>query len=317
MIPEFLRNTPPANESQDIILNDSFPNRYKDQIKKLEKVYIKNKDSKYFFDELVNICLLINDVARETIFYNATKFMLNRDSETTVKLYIYYLNGVLNNHKLVTEKKLYSLIVNHNRVEFIKPIKKEYSVLLLIYELNIKIIETLKNEVQIQFFKDILIKFISNKDINEALNKVPNISRKKIRIDNNQVVKIQQQHSESVSLLNEYLKDESENNTFDSTALKSGKVAPTVEIRSKSLSGAGGIVFSNIQLSALSIFAKNNLRVLQSDMDTFARSRGILKNQLIESLNELCYDRLDDVLIEEKENFYIINSDYYQTVFAK
>lgn len=41
------------------------------------------------------------------------------------------------------------------------------------------------------------------------------------------------------------------------------------------------------------------------------------KNQLIESINEICYNNLDDVLIEEEEDNYIINENYYQRILAK
>jgi hypothetical protein len=236
--------------------------------------------------------------------------MLEYDSETAIKLYLHYLN-----HK-ITKKE----IVLQDWDIDVKTIKKAFPLLAQIYELRNIIIKSLKTEKQQQAFKDILIKYIADNNINKALNSVPDIYRKKIRIDNNQIAKIQQQHAESVSLLNEYMKDESENNTIDSTNIKTGKTThetSTAEICSESLPDAGDIVFSKIQLSALSIFTKNNLCVSQSDMETFARSKGVLKNQLIESLNELCYDCLDDVLIEENEDGYIINSDYYQTIFAK
>jgi hypothetical protein len=46
----------------------------------------------------------------------------------------------------------------------------------------------------------------------------------------------------------------------------------------------------------------------------FAKSKGIFKNQLIESINEICYDFLDDVLIEEEDDYYTINRNYFQTI---
>lgn len=36
----------------------------------------------------------------------------------------------------------------------------------------------------------------------------------------------------------------------------------------------------------------------QIEIEEFVKSKGVLKNQLIESINESCYELLDDVLIE-------------------
>jgi hypothetical protein len=76
------------------------------------------------------------------------------------------------------------------------------------------------------------------------------------------------------------------------------------------------LVFTPLHLSVLEIFAKNNFSVLQSELESFAKSKGVFKNQLIESINEICYEDLDDVLIEEEDEYYIINPNYYQRLLA-
>ena len=70
-------------------------------------------------------------------------------------------------------------------------------------------------------------------------------------------------------------------------------------------------------MTALEIFAKGNFSIPQSELETFAKSKGVFKNQLIESINEICYEDLDDVLIEEEDEHYIINPNYYQRLLAK
>ena len=37
-----------------------------------------------------------------------------------------------------------------------------------------------------------------------------------------------------------------------------------------------------------------------SEVESFAKERGMFKNQVIESINDRCYEVLDDVLIEEE-----------------
>ena len=40
----------------------------------------------------------------------------------------------------------------------------------------------------------------------------------------------------------------------------------------------------------------------------------MFRNQLIESINESCFETLDDILIEEEEDYYQINEDYYKQI---
>jgi hypothetical protein len=66
----------------------------------------------------------------------------------------------------------------------------------------------------------------------------------------------------------------------------------------------------------LEIFKKNDLRVLQSDVDIFAKSKNVFKNYLIDSINEVCFETLDDILIEEIDEFYVINEDNLKIILT-
>jgi hypothetical protein len=140
-----------------------------------------------------------------------------------------------------------------------------------------------------------------------------NISKKRIQIDNRAIAKIQQQHIESVAILNEYMKDENEENET--------KISPQITQiyaeRNSCETLAGSVELSQIQLSALSLFDENDFSVSHSDMEAFARSNSLMKNQLVESINEFCYELLDDVLIEENDEYYTVNPCYYQKVLTK
>ena len=74
--------------------------------------------------------------------------------------------------------------------------------------------------------------------------------------------------------------------------------------------------FSPLHTSTLEVFFKNNYSILQSEVELYAKSKGAFKNQLIDTINEICYDRLDDLLIEEDEEYYTINQHYYQKLLA-
>jgi hypothetical protein len=279
----------------------SFPQLRNKYLKDLKKNYT---DSKLFFNEIIE--LNINN--SESIFYSATVFLLKRDKEMTLKLYFYYLRASVKNHTILTEKRMISLLVNQKWEEAIRTLKKKYPIMLQIYELNLRIFNLLSNnKEQVSVLKNLLTVFIWTKKLDDAINGIPEIFRKKIQIDSRSIVEIQRQHTESVTLLNEYLKDESEDENN----------IPPVSVPQTENTNADDIGFSQIQMDVLSLFAENNLSLSHSDMETFAKSKNVMKNQLVESINELCYEPLDDILIEEDEEYYTINSSYYQKVLAK
>lgn len=53
------------------------------------------------------------------------------------------------------------------------------------------------------------------------------------------------------------------------------------------------------------------------DFDIYAKDNNIFKNHLIDSINEIYYEVLDDILIEEEDEFYTILKDYYQKITIK
>ena len=68
------------------------------------------------------------------------------------------------------------------------------------------------------------------------------------------------------------------------------------------------------QISLLELFKNSNLKVMQIDIDVFAKSQNILKNYLIENINDVCFEILDDILIEENDEYYIINEVYFKMI---
>ena len=170
----------------------------------------------------------------------------------------------------------------------------------------------------------IVSELIKDKDLDKALknvSKVYEVKRRKIQIDTASIKEVQQQHSGTVELLNEYLKDdfEDENNKIKSQEISNEEIK--IEITQKSEVHQSAFVseltFSEIHTSALELFSKSDFSVSQSELEAFAKSKGIFKNQLIESINDTCYECLDDVLIEEEDDYYTINTNYFQIISAK
>lgn len=148
------------------------------------------------------------------------------------------------------------------------------------------------------------------------------VKRKKIELDSALIQEAEQKHSTTVDLLSEYFNDEKEdgNSPNQIQELKKGGVKINTAQQTKperDSSSIYSISFTPLQLAIMAIFTGHNFSVTQTEIEAFAKSKGVFKNQLIESINETCYEILDDVLIEEEENIYTINQNYYQLLLAK
>ena len=254
------------------------------------------------------------------MFYEATKFIVKYDNETAIKLYFYYLVNAISNHKILTDKRLKALIVERNLEKAIKLLKNEYPIVPKLFKFNSSLIEKLfKTNEQLGNFEKIFKEFLNDKNIDDVIKKIPNIYRKKIKLNNESVSEIKQQHFGTVELLNKYLNDDDENSISIEEAQTTNEKESKIEIihKTEEIQNSIDIVFTQIQTSTLDFFVKSNFSVLQSEFETFAKSKGIFKNQLIESINDVCYEHLDDILIEEDDEYYTINPDYYQTILEK
>jgi stress response protein SCP2 len=139
------------------------------------------------------------------------------------------------------------------------------------------------------------IKYPENKHESEFINK-----RKKIDLESKKIEHVSQNHDETVTLLSDFFKDDFEENEDDESI-----------IESEELSYVG---LDNIQKQVLKLFSENNLKILQLEIEMFVKSQGRFKNQLINSINEVCFEKIDDILIEEDGELYIINEYYYKKV---
>ncbi|MEL1245161.1 tellurite resistance TerB C-terminal domain-containing protein [Flavobacterium sp. DGU11] len=286
----------PPDRTAEIDLNAQNPLRWKFRFDEIIQKY--DGDPKKFVSDIVILGTLNKrNPALENIFYEASKFMAEHEKESSLKLYIYYLHYNLRSAKF-DDKQL------------TKTIQK-------------KLFAT--NE-QIHDFQIIVSNLINDKDLENALIALPKVyavKRKKIQLDRDAIRQVNEKHADTVELLNEYLKDEYEDDTniFKTEEINDDEIVMAITSKSDTTEAASAfdssLNFTQIQQEVLEMFAKANLSVIQQDVDVFARSKGVFKNQLIESLNELCYDTLDDVLIEEEDEYYTINENYYQTITAK
>ena len=282
----------PLSEQLETKLNSLKPNRWKIIFKELTNNY--NGNSKDFVNSIVLLGNLNKQsLSIENIFFEASKFIAKHDSESALTLYIHYLY-----HDLKS--------ASFDNKQLTKTIQKSL----------------FKTDKQLHDFEKIVSELIRDKDLDKALravSKIYEVKRKKIKLDTVSIKDIKQQHWGTVELLNEYLKDDVENDiSIENTQIEEDKEFKIETIlQTEKSQNSIDIVFTQIQTSALDFFTKNNFSVLQSEFETFAKSKGIFKNQLIESINDICYEYLDDILIGEDDEYYTINQDYYNTILAK
>lgn len=295
LLPTLSGNITKPNEATEIELNAQTTSRWKNRYEELITNF--GGATGEFFEEIIELGRLNKkNPSQENIFFEASKFIAKFDKVASLKLYVYYLHYDLNS-------------ANFENKQMTKSIQKNL----------------FKTDEQLQDFEQIVSELIKDKDLEKALIAIPKIyeiKRKKILLDRTTISEVQQQHSGTVELLNEYLRDGLDDEDKSTEAQEISKVGVEIEIKQKKEERQQTVflkelTLSPLQISTLELFSKSNFSVTQLEIDEFAKSKGVFKNQLIDSINETCYDVLDDILIEEDHDSYTIIPEYLQKISAK
>ena len=225
------------------------------------------------------------------IHFEAMKLFSSINRITALKFYVNYYAS-----KLKTKKSK------------IKPLPKNVSK------------KVFANKNQEEQFHKILVILRSDGQLIKAINEVPTVfkvQRKKIKINQQEVLKINETHKETVEKLNIILNVEEEDILSEEVKSK-----PTVinKIEEKNLESIFGktpdkgqsisISFDPIQKAILLLFKGNNLSLTDEQVSAFAKKNRKFKGQLINGINELFYEIEEDVLIEDDDGLFSINQDY-------
>lgn len=288
--PLLLGSIKKPDTATEIKLNAQNTSRWKQQLDVIEKKHLR--DAPAFFNEVNKLAELNQkNPAIGNIFLEASKSIAKFDKEASLKLYMHYL-----------DHDLKSTVIENRQPT--KTINKRL----------------LKSNDQHREFEKIVNRFLHVKDLQQAFDQIPNIyaiQRKRIRLDKRLVQEVQQQHTGTVELLTEYLNDECQED--DSVISEKGnyKRKVTIPIQSRIETEDAGVGFNKINLtdiqkSVLDLFVKSGSFVPRLEIEAFAKEKNMFKDQLIESINESCFEALDDILIAEVEEYYEINQDYYK-----
>jgi len=283
------------DEETDIELYSQNTNRWKIKFEELTINY--NEKPKEFIESIIALGKLNHkNPSVENIFYEASKFIAKYDKKSALYLYVYYLYYDLKS-------------ATFDNKQLTKTIQKNL----------------FKTNEQLHDFEKIVSELIQDKDLDKALKEVSRVyevKRKKILLNTTSIKEVQQQHSGTVELLNEYLKDdfEDENNTIKSQEINNEEIEIEITKKSEEFQTSiftNEISFTTMHIITVELFAKNNFSISQNELEIFAKSKSMFKNQLVESINDTCYSFLDDILIEEEDDYYTINTDYYKRILAQ
>lgn len=269
-------------------LNENNTTRWKIKFEKIEQNYTTGED---FESKIKQLAEENNkNPAVEAIFFEGSKFIAKTNKISALRLYLHYIDADLKSTEF-------------NNRKLNKTLQKN------LFQTN----------EQLQDFEDIVNNFISDKNLEDALKKVSSLyapKRKKISIDTSAILEVEKLHSGTVNLLNEYLQEEDE-----SPKTEGINSEETVEINIKpqfepSLNSKFilELNLSEIQQDVLELFEKSNYSLLQADLQQFLKDKNLMMGSVIDSINEICFEILDDVLIEEDGDYFTISPNYYKKI---
>ncbi|WP_304343891.1 tellurite resistance TerB C-terminal domain-containing protein [Chryseobacterium koreense] len=280
----------PDTETEKL-LNESNTTRWKSKFEIITQTY---KDIADFENQIIRLAEEnIKNPSVENIFYEASKFMAKLDKPSSLKLYVYYIDSDLKSSTF-------------DNKQMNKTIQKSL----------------FKTDEQLRDFEEILNDFIKDRQLENALKRIASVyepKRKKIIIDRNSIQVVQKQHSGTVNLLNEYLQDELEDQVKISDSIEENETdevqihITTDDNRESAISRFNSdLRLSELQKEVLEIFEKNSFGILRNELEEVLKSKNQLMSSVIDSINESCYETLDDVLIEEEDDYFTISADYYK-----
>lgn len=281
------------DDHTEIALNETGTGRWKIQFEQIANAYNRENLS----DTVAKLYKLGELNAKnphvEHVFYEASKFLANQDKLESLKFYLHYIWHDLNS-KQVDNKQLNKTIQ-----------KRLFS-----------------KQQELDAFQSIVYELVKSKDLDKALAEVSGIyaiKRKQIALDINAVRLAEKQHAGTVEILSEYLREENEAPPSVSAELIHDdevtiKINPTETI-SPGAEKTESLNFSPVQYQCLKHFEQNGFTLSSDAVESFAKANGLFKNQIIDGINDRTMEIIDDILIEEVEDGFEINTTYYKQLF--
>jgi len=272
LIEKHAKSIVPLNDEEEKKLFSHDNQRWKRKYDEILPAFDANNPDD-FYGNIIRLASLNKDVRlvdTRNIFYKSYLFMVEHHKETSLKLYLHYLNVKSTSssfkHKQISTRNTSKLFDNKE-----KKVK----------------------------FDAICKKLIKDHKLEKALEGVSEIYqpvRRKIHLNIESIQEAKAKQANVAKILGTYLNDEPEVETIENTEL--------IETNTT----------GNNQKELFDLFISNAYRLNQQEVNIFVQSKGLFKDQFIESINEQYYETLDDLLIEEEEDEFILNEEYYKEV---
>jgi TM2 domain-containing membrane protein YozV/uncharacterized protein YraI len=289
LITEHEHNIVKPDLETQIELNSHNVNRWKEEFKTIKESFDKEKITQYI--EMVKHLERVNKTNPniENIFFESSKFIAKYDKVLSLQYYVKYIYYDLKSKKF-DNKQLTKTVLK----------------------------SLFKNDDQINTFKSIIENLIQTSDIKTALKEVPKVyflKRKRIKLNESEIEEIEEKHSATVEILNEYLDSGSINEPQNITVdIESNENDFQLSIKRKEEpdNTSLNIEVNEVQEKLINLFTENAFVIEKNVVEKLAIESGLFKNQLIDSINEACFEILDgEALIEEDEENYVIEESFY------
>ncbi|WP_299568809.1 tellurite resistance TerB C-terminal domain-containing protein [uncultured Pedobacter sp.] len=184
---------------------------------------------------------------------------------------------------------------------------------LVLKSMSQKMVKTLFTTTQQQTEYYQLMTALVRKDITveQALEQIKGYylpKRKKIVLDNKAIKSVEVQYSGTVVLLSEYLKEEEAPQDITEAETVEHSIQPTTSDQHF------GFNASPTEAALIALFQVHNFALDRDQMAEFCKAYGTMAGPLVNNLNETCYELLDDLLIEQNEDEYTLNPNYYDQI---
>ncbi|KAA0129621.1 hypothetical protein FY557_04800 [Chryseobacterium sp. SN22] len=278
-----------ADYRTNLILNETNTNRWKDKFGMITSDYTNAVSFEREIGRLAEVN--IKNPSLDDIYLEASKFVSTYDRNAALRLYLHYLDKDLQSKRF-------------DRKHLTKSIQKNL----------------FSTPEQFAEFEEIVNEFVLTRDFQSAVTKLDTLylpKRKRIVIDRNAIDRVQQLDSQTSKILGDLLADEEEQ-PEEQHPIDAGNTAD-IEFKVIATEDPVGVKkylpelnLSDTQMDLLEYFEKSSLTILKSDLEEYLRSRHLFINAAIESVNDHLFDTLDDILIEEEDEYLTINPEYYK-----
>ncbi len=186
------------------------------------------------------------------------------------------------------------------------------------------------NEDQKKAFEDLLSELTKTRRLGTILHQIPEIYKKKrkaIVLDANTIATVNNRYSETVDKLGAALVEQEEEaeevipDRLPELLPEPSLTAGEDENITNSLMDVFAsevmeeeLHFDTVQIALLQLFIENDNELSAEQIGTFAQSKSRFSGQLINGINEHFMETMEDVLIEEEEDNFGINTDYLEMI---